>query len=51
MNIMPPLHERKAPLLTTFWRRFRIVSTLPARWGCIVVMPQVGTHTPKYTGN
>jgi len=22
LNVKPPLHERKAPLLTTFWRRF-----------------------------
>jgi len=23
LNVKPPLNERKAPLLTTFWRGFR----------------------------
>jgi len=22
LNVKPPLHERKATLMTTFWRRF-----------------------------
>jgi len=25
LNVKPPFHERKAPLLTTFWRRFCVV--------------------------
>jgi len=38
LNVKPPLHEHKAPLLTTFWRRFWISSSpLPPvtkRTGC-----------------
>jgi len=25
LNVKPPLHKRKDPLLTTFWRRFWLV--------------------------
>jgi len=28
LNVKPPLHKRKAPLLTTFWRRFWSVHLL-----------------------
>ena len=34
LNVKPPLHKRKAPLLTTFWRRFCVKPSVPWKWRC-----------------
>ena len=34
LNVKSPLHKRKAPLLTTFWRRFCVKPSVPWKWRC-----------------